>query len=285
MGCVKPRWVGFDMDECIGSVIPLYPFITVLPTLLDRIYDEISNDAVMFHIQQKIIDSEISERTWLLRPAMRATLDHIYMLYKSNSIDGAFIFSNNGSLELVTFLCYLCDGYMWRRCNDKVKPQIFKFGAHLDSPFRGTRDEKSMHEIQNVFRGKGLCVPDPNNLLFFDDQIHVLAGEIKHYVRVNPYLNYTPHGIIANELRELIEALTPAAGEELRLICESMFRQDQGERKYIMEKQSSLIATNEKAIWLHALNVFVGLYDTKIGHDIDARIKKARKISRSIQTR
>jgi hypothetical protein len=209
------------------------------------------------------------------------------MLYKSKSIEGAFIFSNNTSSELVSFACFLCDGYMWRRFNDATHPRIFKFGAHMDSPFRVVRGEKSIREIQNVFRGAGLPVFDPSNLLFFDDQDHVLAREIKHYIRVPPYFNYTPHGVIANELRELIEALTPAAGEELRALCETMYIHDMSERNnvYAFEKQSIAQANEERVAWINAMNVFVGLYDTKIGHGVGARIKKARKVSRSVSTR
>lgn len=284
--CRMSRWIGFDMDECMGSLMPLYPFLTELPRLVLSVNPEFDINQLFITIQQRIIESEIAERTWLLRPALRTLLDHIYLLYTTKNIDGVFVFSNNSSPEIVSFTCFLCDGYMWHRNKDNTKPQIFKFGAYLHSPFRQNYGEKSLREINNAFKYTGLEIPDPKNIIFFDDQIHILSYEITNYVHVKPYLHYTNHGRIVTELKSLIELLTPSTYKEFTLICASAYLRDTMARtSYKMEKQNMTEAEVEKVEWITALNTWLGLYNPKIGYGIAERAKKARQVSHCIHSK
>lgn len=176
-----PKWVGFDMDECIGSVMPLYAFVTMMP-------------AAQTMMKECLCVSENMMRTWLIRPAIYKALEHLYKAHRSGAIYGAFIFSNNGSEELVHFLGDYLNYWMARRFSDPRRPIIFKMAVSRSSPLRtpGSLD-KSYSEVQRALAGKGLPLcSSQRDLLFFDDMVHILTGEIKDYVQVRPYYNLCP---------------------------------------------------------------------------------------------
>jgi hypothetical protein len=188
---MEVKWIGFDMDECIGSVMPLYTFIAELPRAFQaagiqdtaKIYNTIKNGVYL---------SERAKETWLLRPAMYDALEALYQAYKAGRFYGAFIFSNNCSQELVSFLAFYCNAYMWRRFYDYTYPQIFKMAVSRDSPCRSPGSlDKTFDEVQRALAAHGQpLLTSSRDLMFFDDQEHILAGEIPYYVRVRPYYNY-----------------------------------------------------------------------------------------------
>lgn len=188
---MEVKWIGFDMDECIGSVMPLYTFIAELPRAFRAAGEQ--DTAKMYNtIKNCIYLSERAKQTWLLRPAMYDALEALYQAYKAGRFYGAFILSNNGSQKLVNFIAYYCNSYLWRRFHDYTYPQIFKMAVSRHSPCRspGSQD-KTFDEVQRALTAHGQpLLTSPRDLMFFDDQEHILAGEIPHYVRVRPYYNY-----------------------------------------------------------------------------------------------
>jgi hypothetical protein len=196
------RWVGFDMDECIGSVMPLYAFVTKLP----KAYAAAGNTGNVFEdMKNALYFSENAKETWLIRPAFYDALSLLYRAYKGGMIYGAFIFSNNGSQELVDFLVYYCNGWMARKFHDLDRPSIFKMGVCRGSPLRSPGSlVKSYAEIQGALARKGLpLITAGSDLLFFDDMVHVLTSEIRDYVQVRPYVNLCPLDRVVSALSGL----------------------------------------------------------------------------------
>lgn len=205
----KPaKWIGFDMDECLGSLILLYPFLSGVKKIN-------AEDArlSLHYMQQVLIDSELEENTWIIRPAMIDALKYVYQAYNKGLIHGAFIYSNNNSAEIVKFAQYLCDGIIWRLFDLKDTPMIFKMGLHFCDGIRAHNNLiKSFDEIQSCLAKFNLPIMNSvDDLLFFDDMQHVLANEIPHYVQVSPYRNITP----IYRLIELFDGIESVIGTDL----------------------------------------------------------------------
>jgi hypothetical protein len=183
------KWVGFDMDECIGSLMPLYAFVTKLPKAF--IANGSTAENAFETMKNVLYLSENYNMTWLVRPAFYDALKYLYTAHKRGLIYGAFIFSNNGSQELVDFMVYYCNGWIAQKFHDFSRPAIFKMGVCRGSPLRSPGSlVKSLSEIQTALRRKGLpALEKASDLLFFDDMVHVLSDEIKDYVQVRPYMN------------------------------------------------------------------------------------------------
>jgi hypothetical protein len=153
--------------------------------------------------------SELAKSTWLVRPVIYEVLALLYHAFKARRVHGAFIFSNNGSQELVDFVAFYCNAYMRRKFQDFHLPPVFKMAACRGSPLRspGTLI-KSFTEIQQALRLQGLPTMDSeHDLLFFDDMQHVLSGEIPGYVQVRPYLNYCPIDRVIDALGQTKSAI------------------------------------------------------------------------------
>lgn len=178
-----PKWVGFDMDECIGSVMPLYAFVKYLP-----------NGKAIDVLKSSLYASEQMKKTWLLRPVIYDALEMLYKAYKSGEIYGAFIFSNNGSQKLVNFIAEFLNYCMAQQFSDYTRPLIFQMAVCRYSPTRPPGSlEKSYSEVQRALAGNGLPLLDSErDLLFFDDMAHVLTSEIRNYVQVRAYMNRCP---------------------------------------------------------------------------------------------
>jgi hypothetical protein len=199
------KWVGFDMDECIGSVMSLYTFVVTLPRL------GVPRRALHDCVKQSLYLSERAQETWLFRPAMYGALDRVYKAYKAGQIAGTFVFSNNGSADLVQFVADYCNYVMSRKHRDFSKPRIFQMAVCRGSPLRSPGSlEKSYAEIVRALGGAGLPLPSgPQDLLFFDDLPHTLQSEIPHYVQVRAYMNACPLDRVIAALEPCEEIVTP----------------------------------------------------------------------------
>ena len=206
------RWVGFDMDECIGSVMPLFYFV------------ESMDLADMLRVADALIVSEERGATWLIRPALREILLLLGRTYFAKQIQGAFILSNNSSELLVNFIAVLLNRWIRHLFQLAEDPLVFVMGISASSSVRLALGEemtyvKSFDVVQHCLGSYGFppC-SSPSDLLFFDDQPHVLAGEIPHYCRVRAYHNQTP----VWRLQEVLGAFVPAsaAAEATHLVEE-----------------------------------------------------------------
>jgi len=206
----RMRWVGFDMDECIGSVMPLYAFITRLPGLYSEARPDEPAEAAWTLLQRALVRSELSGKTWLLRPALIDALDMVYKAWRAGKIQGAFIYSNNGSERLVRFVGFLLNGILAAKHKER-NTRLFQMGVHLKAPCRtrGSTD-KTFADIQACLTAHGLPqASSADDLLFFDDLTHVLTREIPHYVQVRPYMNQTS----VYSLLEVLDFFRPIVGE------------------------------------------------------------------------
>ncbi len=219
-----PKWVGFDMDECIGSVMPLYSFVVSLPRLSGK------KKEVLACVMQSLYLSESEKATWLFRPAMYTALELVYRAYKDGAIAGAFVFTNNGSENLVRFVAKYCNYWMARHARDFGKPKIFQMAVSRVSPLRSPGSlEKSYAEVQRALGGAGLsALSGPDDLLFFDDMPHRLQSEIAHYVQVRPYMNTCPLDRVVEALKDCAKLVTP---EIWARVLEEAKADDRGDRR------------------------------------------------------
>ncbi len=255
----KVRWIGFDMDECIGSVMPLYSFL-----LGGMKHGKTPRDKLLItrRIADAIIESEIIGLTWLVRPVMLDVLRRIYRAYKRRAIEGAFIYSNNGSPELVEFMMYLCNAFMWRLFSDKSRPWIFCACMHHGSPLRPKGSlVKNFAEIRNCLTAYGKPLPtSTEDLLFFDDLKHVLADEIPNYVQVPAYINHTSvHTLV--EVLGFLENIVGSTEWE-KIVAQAIKNQEEDMKAhdniYVMKPQDSSGRTADAAVFLNALDRFLG---------------------------
>lgn len=204
----KPiRWIGFDMDECIGSVMPLFVFVTDMPhyCVVNKMSDKY--DQILYELANNLYMGEQLRKTCLLRPAMFHVLKIVYKAHKSQKIQGAFLYSNNGSKELVDFMVFFLNVCIWTMYDTEKKyPIVFQMGC-----WNGMSARAKYGLVKN-FEGIQACLADlhlpqcssVNDLLFFDDIVHDLKQEIPHYTRVPAYFHQT-------NMQSLLETISPIA--------------------------------------------------------------------------
>ena len=257
--------------------MPLYSFLHSVPINYN------------FQILSEIIKSELLGITWLLRPALIQILRRIWLAYEAGLIDGAFIYSNNGSETLVTFARLLCDGIIEHFYPDRYRPFVFKMGIWYNAPCR-TRGSlvKSFEEIQKCLAAHKLPqMTTPDDLLFFDDLEHVLQGQITHYVRVRPYFNYTS----VYTLIEVLGFLESYVGEkEWKETTEAAARfqiKDMKEREnhYILTAPDRTDTEKDKVMFNDALDRFLGVMrrGPRTRRVRSRRGRKSRRINRRLK--
>ena len=187
--------------------MPLYSFVVSLPRLSGKEQQKAIHTCVM----QSLYLSEGAKETWLFRPAMYTALELVYRAFKEGRITGAFIFSNNGSEDLVHFVAKYCNYWMSRKARDYSHPLIFQLAVSRASPLRSPGSlEKSYAEIQRALGGAGLpLLTSPRDLLFFDDMSHTLESEITYYIRIRPYMNLCPINRVVTALKGCAEFVPP----------------------------------------------------------------------------
>jgi len=172
------------MDECIGCVMPLSTLLKQIPDALTRDGTIGSYAAVMYELASILFETE-SVRTWILRPSMKAALPALYAAYVEGNIDGAFLFSNNANMELVNFMSFFLNVCIWKT-RASGRPVVFRMTAWDKAPWR-TSSLKNFQAVLACFAAHHIPPCSPDELLYFDDQLHSLSKEIRHYVQVPPY--------------------------------------------------------------------------------------------------
>lgn len=177
------RYIGFDMDDCVGNVHALHPFTNAF---LTRNPEEIS---FVERVVERFAACEIKRRTGFIRPAMLPVLPVVYNAIKSGQIDGAFLFSNNSNHSLVLFVKRALEEITRQLLRLSQPPSLFRMAISVQSPERGPRTGvKDWESIGRCLKYHGLPSPTSRrDLLFFDDKQHVLTGEIPHYTVVPAY--------------------------------------------------------------------------------------------------
>jgi len=266
------RWVGFDMDECLGSVMPLY---TILPKLQSR--DDFLR---MFGL---LYESEITGRTWLFRPALFKALRLLWSAYDRGAIEGAFILSNNGSDILVKSVGLMLNYFIQRLLNLSEMPNAFQLGVHMGAPSRTQFGGiKSFEVVQHVLNTHDLpqCT-SPDHLLFFDDMPHVMKSQITHYIQVPAYFNHTDVSILADVLAPLGEELDDWHSGIIGAVdtqTEDFLRPD---NKYVMLPQDYNKTEEDEAMFRKAFQEFLGTARLSRVKKRSLRGTKTRKARRS----
>lgn len=180
----RVRWVGFDMDECIGFVMPVFFPVTFMTLKEEDI--------------AKFVKGELTGETYIIRKSFIRILYKLYESFVKHEIAGAFILSNNGSSPLVDFMVLTANQMIQTIFGLSKPPSVFQMGISSESDIRlllgdERQYEKSYEVVQHCLAMSGLArCSSPNDLLFFDDQVHKLMAEIPHYCRVREYKHVTP---------------------------------------------------------------------------------------------
>lgn len=242
-----PKWVGFDMDECIGSVMPLYAFVSGL------------DNAHMPGLLRTLYKSEKRGTTWLIRPAIYDALRMLYRAWQRGAVLGAFIFSNNGSQSLVTFIAAYLNSWMVRQFVDPTAAHIFQMAVCRGSPLRSPQSlVKSYKEIQGSLAGAGLPLLDgPQDLLFFDDMDHALMEEIPNYVKVRPYMNQCPLENVINGLRDC-SSILGAEEWERRVDRARSYEKMENGHEYLATPPTAAETASDRTVFQAAFRRFLG---------------------------
>jgi hypothetical protein len=179
----RVRYIGFDMDDCVGNVHAIYPFTNAF---LTRNPAEVS---FVERVVERFAACEIKRRTGFIRPAMLSVLPVVYSAIRSGQIEGGFLFSNNSNHSLVLFIKRALEEIAKQLLHLSQPPSLFRMSISVQSPERGPRTGvKDWESIGRCLKHHGLPLPDSRrDLLFFDDKQHVLTGEIPHYTVVPAY--------------------------------------------------------------------------------------------------
>lgn len=231
------RWVGFDMDECIGSVGPMYTFLTT--TQPAHPYEFL------------LAETELLRNTWLFRPVMKKVLRVLWQAQKQEKIYGCFIYSNNGSQELVNFVRNTLNMMIKMLYKLPDVPNMFQMAVsyyHVCRP-----DEvKDYAGIVRCLKYHKLPPPtSTNDLLFFDDLQHALQNEIPHYVQVQPYWNRMPVDMLASAIGNVVGIELPIKA------AQKQEQEDLGHLDYVLEPQPENDYETDVAQWLGAIKEFL----------------------------
>lgn len=194
----RVRWVGFDMDECIGSLMSVWPYCDYM---LEHVPKE-KRYAFLQEIAARLANANTASRIWIIRPELDAVLKRLGEAQQRREIVGCFILSNNASLRLVETVRLMMN-IRTAKLTHSQRP-LFLVGWHRTAPCRLRRTTKSWDMIQHCLKASGYPqITTRRDLLFYDDLSHVLQKEIPHYIQVPPYYYTTPHKRIHDVLQSL----------------------------------------------------------------------------------
>lgn len=193
----QPRWVGFDMDECLGSFMSVWPYCDVLLKGMTA-HDQ---DHLLTRIAQRLAGTHSH---WLFRPNLRQLLDTLRKAEQTGAIAGCFILSNNGSACLVELVRRILNCYTGSSNNPTTG--LFKAGWHRTAACRRGKTTKTWEQVVDCLTAAKLPAPKHiRDLLFYDDLDHVMATQIPHYVKVPPYFYTTPTATIFRDLKPVFQ--------------------------------------------------------------------------------
>ncbi len=252
------RWVGFDMDECIGSLMPLYEYMLNLP----KCGNTAEERGVLFlSLAETLYHSERNGQTWLLRPAMMGVLRIVYAAWRNRKIQGAFVYSNNGSTTLVRFVAFWMNLCIKQLFQLRAIPAVFQMAVSSRASCRQLYGMvKSFESVQTCLIAHGLpeC-SSVNDLLFFDDMSHELQSQIRHYIQVPPYFNHTPATSVIAALSGIGNSLN--CTRWVTIVNKSLDQQaadfSRPDNQYKLEKQSQQEYMNDIAMYKAAFASFL----------------------------
>jgi hypothetical protein len=203
----RVRWVGFDLDECLGSFMPLWPYCEDIATVKQSDIPESSK--LLFHNQLivQLAETQLKTRstTWMFRPEIETVLYILNDLQLQGKITGCFILSNNAGPRLVRMIRQIFNYKIWllrgasnpfEKSPDLVDGLFLADWSRLSVCRKGHGEDKSWDVVQQCLQSKNLpTMTDKSDLLFFDDlashKLHT-KDKIPYYIQVPPYTHHTP---------------------------------------------------------------------------------------------
>ena len=179
----RTRYIGFDMDDCVGHVHFLYPLAN----------EFIKDHAFIRKAAAVLAACERRRETGFFRPCIAEVMCAVYDAIRSRKIHGAFLFSNNSNQHTVEFVGLVMEAMVQQERELSKTPHLFEMAISFHSPERQVATEgetgvKDWAAITNSLHHHRLPLPTSHSdLLFFDDKKHVLTGEIPHYTVVPAY--------------------------------------------------------------------------------------------------
>lgn len=225
------KWIGFDMDECLGTLYPLYVYCEELMNLIndDIIRNKFYIDMIDILSEQIFIKK--NHNLWIFRPNFDLVLDVLIDAYKNQQITGCFILSNNGSTSLVTTARLLLNTAIAKKTNNHII-NLFQDAWSAKSACRKNSYVKSWNVAQTCLKSAGLPIMQnpKTDLLFFDDKVHpLLQKELgNNFIQVSPYFNYTPHQNLFGLLKPLFDKykISHSQRQQLKIYAESIEKED-----------------------------------------------------------
>jgi len=175
------KWIGFDMDDCLANVTPAYYFVKALGVET---------------LAPLLLEADKAGQIWLLRSNIQLILDEVSKAVKDGKVYGAFLYSNNGSADMVELV-----KTMLNLMSTDINP--FKVGFHRGFAARTGLKVKTYEDLCNCLHVADMPLPStPDCLAFFDDKVQILRSEIRLYRRVRRYRGCTPVQLIAEVLKD-----------------------------------------------------------------------------------
>lgn len=198
-------YIAFDMDETLGSLYTVYPFMCSLrgedffkdiqpsPKVQLNLDLKVIMDISYMIFVSKLADLERSRMPLgILRPGILNIMRKIAILHKKGTVKGVVLYSNNGHLvllELIRDIIHQAIGYDHLICDC----------IHWNHPIRAFERSnqpgsapKTWDTLYRIFV-EGKCKADPSlapsHVLFFDDQPHpdLMSALGQNYIFIKPY--------------------------------------------------------------------------------------------------
>jgi hypothetical protein len=271
----KPRWIGFDVDECLGSFMPLWPYVDFL---LERIPKH-KREPLLNEMVKRISDANTAGRIWVFRPGLDSLLMDLQTALDKHQIMGCFLLSNNASKPLIEAVRRMLNYRIQRLTGNPTN--LFAIGWHRTAPSRKGDETKNWGLIQrSLHHAKLPKLLDKADLLFFDDIDHVLRGEIQHYAKVPPYVYVTPHSNVFRVLQSLFtEQEVPKHLQDAAVKQGDLFeQQDHRDRFYKFVSPPGGLDTS---LFRRSVQSFlrgsIGFQTRRISHSQHKKRKQTRK--------
>ena len=189
-------YLAFDMDGTLGSFMVMWTMVSGLGD--GPLYDEL--------VRRTAIREKGATPIGMFRPGIFEVMRRVAKLKRSGAVQGVFIYTNNGSLELAEFVRDVI--------HRVVRYAVFDDVIHFYHPLRvvgsdgKTPNQKTWFELHKLLVLGGVGAPAtvlPNEVLFFDDQQHTDLMSVlgPNYIKVPEYTYNAP-------IRPVIDLFTAA---------------------------------------------------------------------------
>lgn len=178
-------YLAFDMDGTLGSFMVLWTMVSGLGG--GPLYDEL--------VRRMAIREKGATPIGMFRPGIFDVMRRVAKLKRSGAVQGVFIYTNNGSLELAEFVRDVI--------HRVVRYAVFDDVIHFYHPLRvagangKTPNQKTWFELHKLLVAGRVGAPagvQPSEVLFFDDQEHtdLMSALGANYIRVPEYTYVAP---------------------------------------------------------------------------------------------